>query len=193
MSMTREEWLNAFAKASIPHFEEKGYQVPGNIRMSVGFPSTGRKGKRIGECWSSQASKDEFHEIFIHPTLDDSSRVAGVLTHEIVHAVVGLDKKHGPVFKKCATAMGLEGKMTATTEGHEWHQWAGPIIDRLGPIPHGQLDSMVTNRAPSDSQNRHIKCECACGIKFRMSRSTIEGIDAMRCPDMACDGEIQIS
>jgi hypothetical protein len=193
MTMTREEWLVAFTKRAKPHFEEAGYQVPENIRMSVGFPSTGRKGKRIGECWSSSASKDEVHEIFIHPTLDDSSRVAGVLTHEIVHAVVGLDKKHGPVFKACATAMGLEGKMTATTEGPEFHKWAGPILDILGPIPHGQLNTMVTSRTPSESANRHIKCECSCGVKFRMSRTTIESMEGIRCPDAYCDGEIKVS
>lgn len=193
MSMTREEWLNAFAKRAIPQFTEKGYEVPDNIRMSVGFPSTGKKGKRIGECWSSVCSKDKFFEIFIHPSLDDSIRVAGVLTHEIVHAVVGLEAKHGAPFRNCATAMGLEGKMTATTEGPEFHKWAGPILDLLGPIPHGAMDVMQTPRTPSESANRHIKCECGCGIKFRMSRSTIESIENIRCPDTACDGEIQIS
>ena len=192
--ITREEWLNAFTKRAAPFFEDAGYPIPDNVRMSVGFPSTGRRGKRIGECWSSSASKDEVFEIFIHPTLDESSRVAGVLTHELVHAAVGLDKKHGPVFKGCATALGLEGKMTATTEGPKFHEWAGPILDVLGPIPHGELDSMTTNRPPSDSKNRHIKCECGgCGLKFRMSRTSIESIEAMRCPNAFCDGEIQIS
>lgn len=191
--MTREEWLNAFAKRAAPQFEEAGYPIPSNVRMSVGFPSTGRKGKRIGECWASSCSKDETFEIFIHPTLAESTRVAGVLTHELVHAAVGLDQKHGPVFKGCATKLGLEGKMTATTEGEAFHKWAGPILDVLGPIPHGELDSMGTGRAPSESRNRHIKCECACGVKFRMSRTTIEAMEGIRCPDTFCDGHIEVS
>ena len=193
-TMTREEWLNAFAKRAIPTFEELGYTVPSNIRMSVGFPSTGKKGKRIGECWSSVCSKDEFFEIFIHPVLDDSARVAGVLAHEMVHAIVGLEAKHGPEFKKCALGIGLEGKMTATTEGPEFHKWAGPILDVLGPIPHGSMDTMQTPRTPSESKNRQIKCECACGNIWRMSRKTIENIgERLRCPDSDCHEKVQAS
>jgi hypothetical protein len=40
--------------------------------MAIGFPSTGSKGKRIGECWAGEASADGTHEILIRPDLDDT-------------------------------------------------------------------------------------------------------------------------
>lgn len=182
---TREQWLNRFMVASRPMFKSIGHPIPTNVRLSVGFTSHGSKGKRIGECWSAVSSKDNTFEIFVTPLLADTPRVAGVITHELIHAAVGLDKKHGKVFKKAALALGLQGKMTATTEGPAWEKWATPILKKIGKIPHAELVSMP--RAASDSQNRHIKCECGCGIVFRMSRTTIDSLDAMRCPNPECD------
>jgi DNA-directed RNA polymerase subunit RPC12/RpoP len=189
---TREEWMNAFAKRCRNKFDAVGYPLPENIRFSIGFPSTGAKGKRIGECWASTASKDGQFEIFVTPFIGDTSRIADIQVHEMVHAAVGLDKKHGKIFKKCATAVGLEGKMTATVAGKAFHEWAGPIIDRLGPIPHAEL-SNFTNGRKADT-NRHIKCSCAdCGTIFRMSRKAIDAIeDGIRCPNASCDGTVEI-
>lgn len=186
---TREQWLNRFMVAARPKFKEIGHPIPDNVRLSVGFTSKGAKSKRIGECWSAISSKDNTFEIFVTPLLADSPRVAGVITHELVHAAVGLDKKHGAVFKKAATALGLEGKMTATTEGPKWDKWAKPILAKIGKIPHAELQ-FAENRAPSDSQNRHIKCECECGIVFRMSRTAIDEIETLRCPRPRCGGEV---
>lgn len=185
---TREQWLNRFAAAAKPMFKAIGHPIPQNVRLSVGFTSKGSKGKRIGECWSAVSSKDNTFEIFVTPMLADSERVAGVITHELIHAAVGLDKKHGKVFKKAALALGLEGKMTATTEGPDWNKWARPILKSIGKIPHAELQCVP--RAASESQNRHIKCECGCGIVFRMARTTIDGLEVIRCPDPSCEDEV---
>lgn len=191
---TREEWMNAFAKRCRPKFDEVGYPLPENIRFSIGFPSAGAKGKAIGECWTSTASKDGQFEIFVSPFMGDTSRIADIQVHEMVHAAVGLDKKHGPIFKKCATAVGLEGKMTATVAGPEFHKWAGPIIDKLGPIPHAELSGMTNGK--KQDKNRHIKCKCnECELIFRMSRKSIDSIDmelGLRCPNPTCDGMVEV-
>lgn len=190
--MTREEWMNAFTKAAKPSFVKTGYPLPDKVRCSIGFTSKGHKSKRIGECWSSKASKDGTFEIFIVPTEGDSSRIADILTHELVHAAVGLEAKHGKIFKKCATGLGLEGKMTATTAGPKWKEWAGPILAKLGPMPHASLNDMIAPpRPPSDSKNRHVKCECSCGIIFRTSRKTLAAVQDLRCPNADCDGVVE--
>lgn len=186
---TREQWLNRFMVASRPQFKKIGHPIPDNVRLSVGFPSRGVRSKAIGECWSAVSSKDNTFEIFVSPILADTPRVADVITHELVHAAVGLDKKHGAVFKKAALALGLEGKMTATTAGPEWEKWAKPILKKIGKIPHAEL-KFNSDRAPSDSQNRHIKCECKCGIVFRMSRKTIDSLKKIRCPKPDCNGKV---
>jgi len=47
---SRETWLRAAANELRPYFDSCGYQLPENIRFAIAFPSTGRKGKRVGEA-----------------------------------------------------------------------------------------------------------------------------------------------
>ena len=108
---TREQWLNAFAKASRKHFKRIGAKLPTNVRISIGFTSGGARAKAIGQCWSHKASADQTFEIFIVPALDDASRIADILTHELVHVAAGIKAGHGHAFRKIATALGLEGKI----------------------------------------------------------------------------------
>ncbi len=186
---TREGWLNAFTDAARPHFAAVGAPLPARIRMAVGFTSKGARGKRIGECWGAAASADQTFEIFIVPTLADSARVADILTHELVHAAAGLRAGHGPAFRRIATALGLQGKMTATTAGPEWFAWAQPILDRLGPIPHAALAGGLSS-APPKQTARNIKRSCTeCGLTFRLAQCWIDQAgDDLRCPDSSCNG-----
>lgn len=188
---TREEWLHAFAQASVVHFDAAGYEVPANIRMSVGFTSGGARGKGIGECWSSKASEDGAFEIFIDPKLGDASRIADVLTHEIIHAVVGLEAGHKKPFSDCMKAMGLIGKPTATIAGPDWHAWADPIIEGLGPLPHAAINP--GDNGKKKQTTRMIKCTCSvCEFTFRTATKWLEGGNELRCPDQDCLGELEI-
>lgn len=189
---TREQWLNRFVAAARPVFEAAGYPIPVEVRVSVGFPSAGARGKSIGECWSKSASKDGHFEIFIHPTLGESARIADVLTHELVHAAVGLEAKHGPKFGACARALGLEGKLTATVAGPRWHAWADKVLKRLGPIPHASLSGRSS--AKPKQSTRLLKCECQdCGFTFRATRKWVESAGAgLRCPDFTCEGVVTV-
>jgi hypothetical protein len=56
----RESWLRAAAAELRPYFATVGYSLPDNIRFAIAFTSTGRKGKRLGECWHSSTSDDRF-------------------------------------------------------------------------------------------------------------------------------------
>jgi hypothetical protein len=107
--------------------------------------------------------------------------------HECVHAGVGLDKKHGPVFKAAALAMLLEGKMTATTEGKPFkEEIAAPVLKALGAYPHAVLTGGLSS-GPGKQDTRLVKVYCpACDYKARITRKWIEvGIPA--CPNDACD------
>lgn len=196
--MNREDWLNAFAQAAArPFMELSGYAIPDNVRISVGFPLTGsKKSKAIGQCWDYTASKDGHFEIFIHPKLGDTKEVAAVLTHELVHAVVGLEAKHGPEFKGVFHKVGMTGKATQCATGEAWAQWALPVLADLGDIPHAALDGGRSN-APKEQKNRQMKAECdACGFIFRASRQRFQqAIDehgGVRCPTPDCDGVLSI-
>jgi hypothetical protein len=51
--------------------------------VAIGFPSTGKRGQRIGECWD--ASADRTFEVLIRPDQADPMAVAAILAHELVH------------------------------------------------------------------------------------------------------------
>ena len=184
MHKTREQYMNAFIAKARTHFKRAGAPIPEKVRASIGFTSKGYRAKRVGECWDSGASGDATFEMFIVPTIDDPSTICGILTHELVHAAVGLAAGHGKEFKKIAVALGLEGKMTATTEGPKWHEWADPIIAKLGPLPHSRLQG---HDGQKKQTTRMIKLSCECGFSCRTARSNI--VDDMICPTQ-CGGEL---
>jgi hypothetical protein len=190
---TRESWLAAFAAAARPRFEEAGAPLPTKVRLSIGFPSGGRRVKAIGECWSDVCSGDGVFEIFITPAIGSAARIADILTHELVHAAVGLEAKHGPRFRKIAVALGLQGKMTATVAGPGWWEWAQPILDALGPLPHAALNARSSSAKPKQT-TRNIKVVCPnCGFTFRTTRKWIEHAgDYLACPDASCAASIEV-
>jgi len=182
---TREGWLLEAVGHTGPLFLRHGYVVP-NIHVTCGWPSKGglaRKKRRVGECWAASASKDGVSQIFISPYLDDAGAEQGVLAtlvHELVHAVVGNKEGHNKVFGKCARAIGLEGKLTATSAGEallaEFKEW----LAVLGKYPHSKLDSC---KSPTKKQTtRLIKAECECGYNVRVTRKWLEEVGAPICP-----------
>lgn len=189
---TREAWLNAFIAYARPHFERVGAPLPERVRVSVGFTSHGSRSSRIGECWQNTASADGYFEIFLKPTIETDSRMADILTHELIHAAIGIDAGHGPLFKSVATALGLTGKMTATVASSDWYVWALPILDILGPMPYGVLQDGKSTAKPKQKTNL-LKCECdKCGFVARVTakwiNNAMERGGDMRCPDTSCDG-----
>jgi hypothetical protein len=189
---TREEWLHAFTDAARPMFKELGYELPKTLRLSVGFTSKGARSKRIGECWSNESSEDGVCEIFITPLLGDAARIADILTHELIHATVGVAAGHKKPFVDCMKAVGLAGKPTATVAGDGWWKWAQPILDDLGDLPHAKLAQ--PGGGASKQTTRMLKCECgSCGFTFRTTAKWLEAADGMvRCPDPFCEGDVGI-
>ena len=139
----REDWLHDFAHAARPYFHALGRPLPATLRIGVGWSSGGgRATSGLGECYYGIASADGARAIIITPGrgMDDASRVADVLTHELAHAALPEGTGHRGPFKALVTGLGLEGPATATTAGPAWHAWADEIISELGPYPHAVLD-----------------------------------------------------
>jgi hypothetical protein len=176
----REAWLHAVTEQLRPIFASHGATIPENIRLSCGFPSVGAfaaKHQRLGECWSGAASKDGAVEIMISPVLDDPMRVAGVLAHELVHAT----GRHGHKgsFATLAKAIGLEGKMTATTEGEAFKRAVAPILEAVGPYPHAELSKTARKKQGT----RLLKLQCpTCSCTVRITRKWLDEVGAPDCP-----------
>jgi len=193
ITTTREGWLLDLVEKYRPRFEELGFTLPA-LRVGVGFTSTGRRSKRIGECWISSASADGTVEIFLHPSLGNTDEVAHVLAHELIHSVLP-EAKHGPEFKKVAHALGLTGKMTATVPGPEFEAYLHTLDP--GDYPHARLADGTRVAAPPKQATRQRKCVCLnihCpsigedGIEGYICRTTQKWIieyGAPICP--ACD------
>ena len=182
-NITREQWLSQATEELRALFKQHGETIPERVRSSCGFPSKSAlsaKNRRIGECWSSRASSDSHAEIFISPTISDSSRVLDILAHELIHAVHPGDG-HGSKFGRTARAIGLEGKLTATVAGPEFLAWAEPVLARLGAYPHADL---VPSNAQKKQTTRMLKCLCTdCGYIAYTSGKWLAEMGAPHCPD----------
>lgn len=200
-SLLRQQWLENAISELRPRFEAVApeFPLPPAVRVSWGFPG-GRGGvgrKAIGQCWAVQASKDGTTEIFLSPVLGNGGSgdgtgnppeltILAVLAHELVHAAVGLECKHRGAFRKVALAIGLEGKMTATTPSPEFKAWAAPALERLNAFPSGALDPSASGK-PKQS-TRLVKCQCpTCGYPVRATRKWLDAAGAPICP---VDGQV---
>jgi hypothetical protein len=179
--MNREEWLSPAAEQMAPWFEDQGYALP-RYRVAIGFSSTGKRGKRIGECWDGKASADGTFEVLIRPDQSDPIAVAAILAHELVHAAVSLKCGHKGAFRKIATRIGLEGKMTATRPGETFKRNVAAILATIGALPHAAL-GFGASSAPPKQKARLLKAECDdCGYTVRVTRKWVDEAGAPHCP-----------
>lgn len=177
---TREQWLQYVTKRMKPEFRKAGSAIPENVRASMSLP---RKSKTLGSCFNSTVSADKHFEIFIRVDQDKPLDVAAILCHELVHAAVGLEAKHGAPFRELATALGLEGKMKATVPGETFKAWIAPILEKAGPFPGAALD-MSKQKV---RKTYMLKCEClSCGYVCRTTAKWLDEVGAPICP---CNNE----
>jgi hypothetical protein len=189
MHDTREGWLNFIAGELGSLFAAAGVALPERIRIAIGFPSTGDRGHRLGECWDKTASRDHTFEILIRPDVDDPQAACAILAHELVHAAVGIAAGHGPRFRRAALAIGLVGPMRSTRPGPAFLAAAGPILAAPGPLPHARLSwagspeiDILTTR-PKRQTTRLAKCACReCGYIVRTARFWIARQGPPHCP-----------
>ena len=165
ITMLREEWLMRAVVHLEPIFQKGGYQIP-PVKVSIGFPSTGAKGRHLGQCWGSKASEDGINQIFIAPNQADPVEVLDTLTHELVHAVDDCKSGHGEGFKKIATDVGLVGPMRSAGAGEHLKQDLIRIAKALGRFPHARL---LIARGASRAGIKRPGAKCAkCGYEVVM-------------------------
>jgi hypothetical protein len=176
-SLRRQEWLEAAVEALRDRFAIAGYDVPQQVRVTIGWPKKAAVCGRVGECWSTEASSDRYAEMFISPELTRGPYIVEVLAHELIHATVGTDAGHGPLFKRCALAIGLRGPMRSTSAGPELTAWIDAVIARIGIYPAGFI---IDEKKQSTRQQR---CQCpTCGYLARVTRKWLESAGAPICP-----------
>ena len=186
--MNREAWLQAAVAKLRPLFLGQGLEVP-ELHVSCGFPSrnaTGTKKRAIGECWDGLVSSDGKPQLFISPFLvvpEDAGGVLATLVHEIIHATIGCEAKHGPKFKAAMKKLGLEGKPTATVAGEDLMAKLHALAKELGPYPHAVL-TLKRERKVQTTRMKKAECPC-CGYLVRLAQKWAD-VGVPKCP---ADGE----
>jgi hypothetical protein len=189
---TREAWLNHVAQCMAPMFASLDAPLPAQLRIAIGFTSSGRRSRNIGECWDNQCSEDRHFEIFIRPDLSESRdlmpmQVAAILAHELVHAAVGVAAGHRQQFRRVARGIGLAGPMTATSAGPEFDEAMRPILEEAGALPHGRLQPATGASSHSSRRkkqhSRQIKCVCdTCGYTVYTTPKWLDAAGSPLCP-----------
>lgn len=189
MTQTREQWLETAVQHLRPLLADVGAEL-GEVRVSVGWPSTrgtSLKNRTIGQCWQTKSTGDKVPQIFISPMLGgvalaDDVKVLHVLTHELIHAWDDCEAGHKGAFARTAKAVGLIGKMTATTAGPELTEKLEHVIRQIGSYPHSPLNPELGG--PKKQSTRMLKVECSsCGCILRM---TAKWMDEAGLPTCGC-------
>lgn len=165
---TREQYLVAAGRLLDAEVLQKKTEskMPAEWYVSVMEPS----GRVIGRAWP--ASHDA-HHMFVSAALSDAVQVLATLLHEMIHLAVGVKEKHNKVFGKAARAVGLVGKLTATTAGPELAEYLKSLDAQLGGYPHKPLTARITNKTGRDNRVacRSINDE---GYKVLIARKWVE-------------------
>jgi len=178
MNHLRESWLMEAVEQIKPIFERMGYEVP-LVKVSVGFPSTGSKGRHLGQCWSTRSSDDGVNQIFIAPHLPTTIEVLDTLVHELVHAVDDCQSGHGENFKRIAKDIGLKGPMRSAGADELLMKDLMKISSLLGNFPHGRLS---IPRAASNAGIKRPGAICSkCGFEIVMFKRFLD-IGPPLCP-----------
>jgi predicted SprT family Zn-dependent metalloprotease len=180
-NINRETWLNLMIDKSVPLFDNAGFKISDireKLKASCSVMVGMRKSKKfnaIGQHLPTEWNKDSNHELLISPVLEDEITVVGVLIHEMVHAIqrhlYGNDvQPHGKEFRKIALAVGLTGKMTATTESPELKIQIEKWVSEIGKYPHSKVNFETRKKQTT----RLLKLECEhCGFICRASSGAI--------------------
>ena len=189
---SRESYLRAATNELRPYFAKHGLILPEKIRFAVAFTSHGKKGKVAGECWHAGASDDGHHEIIIRADFDAREEVLGILAHELVHAALPPDAKHGKVFREAALKIGLEEPMRHAMPGAVLKERLNEVASSLGPFPHARLNfdrvtltGEVAADRPKKQGTRMLKAEClgpGCGYTVRVAARWISDCGPPHCP-----------
>jgi hypothetical protein len=192
LHQTRKAWLHYIAQHMAPAFEQLGAPLPAQLRIAIGFTSSGRRSRHISECWDNQCSADRHFEIFIRPDLSESQepmpmQVAAAWAMSWYTPAIGVAAGHGQEFRRVARGIGLVGQMAATTTGPEFEQALRPILAAAGPLPHGRLRLAVGASSHSSRgkkpYSRQSKCACSnCGYTVHTTRKWLDLAGAPLCP-----------
>lgn len=134
-------------------FKPVKLEFPEKWAISCGWVK-GSGPKAIGVCVDPLCSADGTTELFVVPTQSEPMSVLGTITHEMVHAIVGLKEKHDGMFISVCKALGMKKPWTQCGPVPGTALWSTieGIAQALGPYPHA---AVVPRKKPTEPQTEH--------------------------------------
>lgn len=150
----REQWLSeAVVKIEERVFLEHDptWRMPDRWAVTCGW-AKGQSAGAVGVCVDPICSEAGVTELFITPTLSSSMLVLQVLSHEMIHAIAGIEEKHGGKFAEMCDALGFVGNYKQAIPGKETECFREleTILETLGPYPHA---AMILKKKPVKPSN----------------------------------------
>lgn len=168
---TREEWMSeGIRQIEKAVFNPIDLKMPEKWAVSCGW-AKGASAKFIGICVDPICSADGTTHIFVVPTEDDGFRVLQVLAHEMIHAIVGLEEKHGGKFAELCDALGFSYPYTQALPepGTSTFEALGIILLNLGPYPHVR---MILKKKPK-KESKWVRLLSASDEEYTVRISTL--------------------
>ena len=139
---TREKWLETAIEKLIPIFVKAKLTLPKRINILCDKEDYLKLfGLLHGMCWTNLSHHPESATIWISHFLRcvrGKHGILAILTHELVHAIVGVRCGHGIMFRRTARRIGLV-KSDCGGAGKRLRVKLKNIADKLGPIPSSKL------------------------------------------------------
>lgn len=141
-----------------PLFASHQYEIP-PVKVSCGFGAKNPL-KTLGECWSSECTPDGTRQIFVSPIHKDAISTLGTLVHELLHACLPNDAKHGKPFKEGMAKIGLEGPARSAGPGAELQLFVEKVADELGDYPNVPITPKQKKKSDRAASKRTFKLYC---------------------------------
>ncbi len=180
----RESWLEQAVIYLADYMATHGLHLSNSPRVSCGFPSRGGERLTIGQCFSPKVCEDGRPQVFVSPRIAESIEVLGILLHELIHAVVGVEAKHGKKFSQAARKVGLVRPWKATTVGVTLRSVLEQFVALYGTYPHAaiqlkaiQLQGLEGTDVPASqpgSRLRLYECNCQPPVKVRVASDHLQ-------------------
>ena len=139
-----------------PYFIKCKYEIPPAIQLGLGFKNP----KTLGQCFSPTCTFDGTIHVVLSVAHVDAVTTLETLVHELLHAALPDNVKHGAKFKEGMKALGLEGKATATYAAPELRLMLEKIVEELGDYPHKPLKPVERKKSEKAAAKKTFKLFC---------------------------------
>lgn len=160
-------------------FTQLGSPVP-RVQIISGFPSSGRRSRRIAECWPDDGGRA--FRMLVRPDTNDPYRLAGAIALNLACIAAGSGYESVKQFRHLAISVGLRGRRTESSPGLLFRELMKPILQQAGEVPRSD-EHLAPVIAVAKQRTRLVRVACSdCGYVVRVAQKWLDQIGPPLCP-----------